>query len=123
MLETIASWTSIDAKEKDRWLDAASRFRLPYWDWAQTKTIPRICREAKITIHMPGNQLKQQVNNPLVAFRNPKLDSQGKNVAMGDPSMGHNAIQDDKDDKDVNEGAHILPVFITATCFISTEIS
>ena len=120
MLEIIASWKSIDTKEKTIWLDAASQFRLPYWDWARTKTIPWICREAKIDILMPGNQPQQQVNNPLVEFRNPKLDNQGENVAMGDPSMKHNRIPDDED---VKKGSPALPVSITNPYCISTELS
>ena len=114
MLEIIASWESIDTEERKTWRNAANQFRLPYWDWARTKAIPSICRDAEINILMPGNQPQKQVTNPLAKFRNPK------NVAMGDPSMKENAIQDDKD---VAEGSHILPVSNTKVYRISTEDS
>ena len=119
MLEILASWGSIDAKERDIWLDAANRFRLPYWDWARTKAIPSICRDAEIEVLMPGNRPQLKITNPLTKFRNPKLDRQGMTVAMGDLSMGENRI---KDDKNVKKGSHILPVSITKAYRLSAEI-
>ena len=97
MLEIITSW-KLDQKENDIWCNAANLFRLPYWDWANPKRvgIPGICNPDTIEVVMPGDG-HQTIANPLWGFRNPKLDSSGNSVAMGDSSMGENAIEDDAD--------------------------
>ena len=120
MLEIITSWGLNDRHEEDIWRNAASLFRLPYWDWARKNTIssiPQICTLEKIEIVMPGGQ-DLLFSNPLICFRNPKLDKEGKNVAMGDPLMEENAIEDDTD---VPEGSHILPVGVTYRHDMDTE--
>ena len=98
MLEIVTSW-ELDQKQKDIWCNAANTFRLPYWDWANPKRvgIPEICNLDNIEVAMPSDGL-QKIANPLWGFRNPKLDSSGKNVAMGDSSMKDNAIKDDTHD-------------------------
>ena len=108
MLELIQAW-EISDQEKATWLDAASQFRLPYWDWAQKQPstgdygIPQICAQAAWPIVMPGtNENTKPYENPLTGFLNPKTNAIGQRVPMGDPSMKANAIQ--------NSGA--LPVSI-----------
>jgi len=51
---------------------AAETLRMPYWDWAESAAIPTILNEAKITINMPTG--KQQIDNPLYAYKFPPLD-------------------------------------------------
>ena len=102
MLDLIKEW-HISEEEKLKWLDAASRFRLPYWDWARKQTyvknygIPEICTRDTWDIVKPGtNGAKEAFNNPLTGFKNPKRGPDGERVPMGDPLMGKNAIPDDK---------------------------
>ena len=116
MLEIVTSW-ELDQKQKDIWCNAASTFRLPYWDWANPKRvgIPEIRNLDNIEVVMPSDG-HQTIANPLWGFRNPKLDSSGNNVAMGDCSMGENAIEDDKDDP-----AHPLPVGVKSHIKASTQ--
>ena len=103
MLELVASWPISD-QEKATWLAAASTFRLPYWDWAQKQVytgdygIPQICTQDTWQIVKPGaNGAKEPFANPLTGFTNPKKDSSGNSVPMGDESMGPNKIKIDCD--------------------------
>lgn len=72
--------------EKDIWEIEASRWRLPYWDWAasqpylQNVGIPQLFTTESITVLMPDNTPKD-FKNPLARFSNPS----GK--AMGDTSV------------------------------------
>ena len=103
MIGLIKNW-QIKEDERKIWNDAASQFRLPYWDWARKQTdtgsfgVPNICAYDTWNIEKPGGG-QENIANPLVKFSNPKK------VAMGDPSMGINAVKDDKDDPNL-----ILPV-------------
>ncbi|OCL09390.1 Di-copper centre-containing protein [Glonium stellatum] len=109
MGDIITSWNLSGAEEKT-WRTAASQFRLPYWDWARKQdywknfAIPQVCTLDYIDVTLPGGQ-KKSIPNPLVGFTNP-MQIDGKNVAMGDPAMGPNAI---KDDTDVPDGWEPLP--------------
>ena len=104
MLELIKTWPIKD-EEKALWRAAADKFRLPYWDWGQKQVylgsygIPEICTLDTWQIVKPGaNGAKERFPNPLTGFTNPKKDSLGNNVAMGDKSMmGKNAIADNYD--------------------------
>ncbi|KAK4696632.1 hypothetical protein P7C71_g1311, partial [Lecanoromycetidae sp. Uapishka_2] len=103
MLELISKWP-INDREKETWRAAASQFRLPYWDWAQKQVytgdygLPQICTQDTWNIVKPGaNGAKEPFDNPLTGFINPKKDSLGQSVPMGDKSMGPNAIGDDQD--------------------------
>lgn len=106
MVKIVDSW---GLKEEDKtrklWLNAAKQFRMPYWDWARRGPtgefgLPSICTADVIQIVMPGNDY-MAYDNPLTKFVNPS------GVAMGDESMGKNAI---KDDFDVKAGWLPLPV-------------
>lgn len=83
--------------EEKLWRKAASQFRLPYWDWAKKQdytrdfALPQIFTRDQVLIITPEGG-KELFDNPLVRFTNPS----GK--PMGDPSMGANAIPDDKED-------------------------
>ena len=102
MVELIKHWKLSD-QESATWFNAAAQFRLPYWDWGQKQPylhdygIPEICTKPNWDIIAPGGDGKQKESfpNPLIGFTNPKTDKSGKNVPMGDPSMGPNAIKDD----------------------------
>ena len=84
-----------DTAEIMAWRQAASRFRLPYWDWAQKQKysnsfgISELCTLDTVDIIEPGGK-EIPYDNPLVSFTNPT------GVAMGDPSMEKNAIKDHK---------------------------
>ena len=105
MLDLIQDWPISD-QEKATWHTAASQFRLPYWDWGQKQLyvakygIPQICTADTCQIVKPGaHGAKESFENPLTGFTNPKKDSQGKNVPMGDKLlMSRNAIEDNKED-------------------------
>lgn len=111
-----------DRKEEEIWRTAASKFRLPYWDWARkqaytgTFSIPQACTLDSIDIIMPGG-LTKSFSNPLVKFQNPKVNKEGKHVAMGDKSMGNYAI-DNHNPNNLNSSdpfkLHILPVSLAA---------
>ena len=114
MLELVSSWP-ISGQEKAIWLAAASKFRLPYWDWAQKQVytgnygIPQICTQDTWPIVKPGaNGAKEPFANPLTGFTNPKKDRFGKSVPMGDESMGPNKIKIDIDDS--TSPCTVLPV-------------
>jgi hypothetical protein len=99
MLEIIQEWR-LDPEEEEPWRNAATQFRLPYWDWArkqeysQNFAIPIVCTLETIDIIVPGGKTIQ-VANPLVGFQNPMVNSKGEHVVMGDPSMKENAIKND----------------------------
>ncbi|KAL8819551.1 MAG: hypothetical protein Q9191_007712 [Dirinaria sp. TL-2023a] len=98
MIEMINKWTFSDQEEKKTWSIEASKFRLPYWDWARSG-IPPICSEATWSILKPNAKGNKEIfNNPLTGFTNPQKDSEGHNVPMGDKLMGKNAIPDNKED-------------------------
>lgn len=98
MGDLIDSW-HLSGAEEETWRMAASQFRLPYWDWARKQdysknfAIPQVCTFDCVDVTLPGDQ-KQTIPNPLVGFTNPTQIG-GRNVAMGDPVMGSNAIKDD----------------------------
>ena len=99
MLELIDGWQLADP-EKETWKKAADQFRLPYWDWARKQSytrdygVPEICTAYTWSVIKPGTKdTYEDINNPLTGYLNPKKDEHGKNVPMGDPSMGQNAIK------------------------------
>lgn len=118
MQQMIQKWKDTgrltDPREQEAWRYAASRFRLPYWDWARkqeyagTFAIPQVCTMDTLNIIMPGGK-KEVFTNPLVKFENPTVKD-GKHIAMGDERMRLNRIaHDDPRDKD-HPNLHILPV-------------
>lgn len=112
MIELIEGWSNnriIDQNEKNTWSDAASQFRLPYWDWARkqvstgTYGIPQLCILDKVDIVKPGAKgVTEPFDNPLTGFTNPKKNGSGQNVPMGDQLMGPNAIADNRVDVQVH---------------------
>ncbi|KAI1120171.1 tyrosinase [Nemania abortiva] len=56
---------------KDKYLEAARTWRLPFWDWAKRNTrIPQLCRYKKVNISF-GGEPKFELENPLYQFRMP----------------------------------------------------
>ncbi|KAJ8126913.1 hypothetical protein O1611_g6723 [Lasiodiplodia mahajangana] len=55
---------------KDKYLEAARTWRLPYWDWAKNPRIPQMARYAKVKISF-GGEPKFELENPLYQFRMP----------------------------------------------------
>ena len=84
-----------DPTEEAEWRKSASRFRLPYWDWARKQGytgnfgVPQVCTMEKVKIVAPGGKYEER-ENPLVCFKNPS----GK--PMGHASMGDNKVRDHK---------------------------
>jgi tyrosinase len=115
MLEVIEE--TVPPQDKPLWKDAATRWRLPYWDWAAKQPyikdygVPRVFtleQVAIVTPLPPGTTegkyaqgipvgppvIEKIVDNPLWKFTNPA----GPNVPMGDTTvMGPYAIQADGD--------------------------
>lgn len=70
---------SFPQQDRDLLLDAASTWRMPYWDWAARKsdgtnttpnfTLPLALQHRQVTIHTPVGQ--RIVNNPLFQFTMP----------------------------------------------------
>lgn len=105
--------------EEQLWRDAASEFRLPYWDWAKRQAdtgkcaLPHIFAIEEVEILIPGGG-RELFTNPLVCFVNPS----GK--PMGDVSMKENAIPDDTDEtidsqplpvsRDKKSSLYLLPI-------------
>lgn len=117
----------IDDQERKIWLTAANQFRLPYWDWARKQAyladygIPQICALPFWPIVKPGTDGKtENFVNPLTGFTNPMKDSSGQSLAMGDPLMGNNVIQDDQDTSTkppTNLPVSLLPSMTTQLMF------
>jgi tyrosinase len=57
--------------QQQRWLNAASTLRMPYWDWAMDPgqgqpTVPTFVRSARITVTKPQGQV--EIANPLYSY-------------------------------------------------------
>ena len=50
-----------------QWLNAANKFRIPYWDWAETQTMPEIVSQQQITITTASGS--RTMANPLYTYR------------------------------------------------------
>ncbi|ETS79629.1 hypothetical protein PFICI_09482 [Pestalotiopsis fici W106-1] len=87
---------SKSANAKDKWIEAADSWRLPYWDWALRQPysdeagLPWVFTDEQLCIEAPGGR-QENVPNPLWLFLNPMKDGSGTPVAFGDPKMGNNA--------------------------------
>ncbi|GAP85248.1 putative tyrosinase [Rosellinia necatrix] len=55
---------------KDRYLEAARTWRLPFWDWAKNPRMPRYVRYKSLEIEF-GGEPKVVISNPLYQFRMP----------------------------------------------------
>ncbi|KAI0877194.1 tyrosinase [Hypoxylon argillaceum] len=55
---------------KDKYLEAARTWRLPFWDFAKNPRIPQMVRYRKVTITF-GGEPKMEIENPLYQFRMP----------------------------------------------------
>lgn len=55
---------------KDKYLEAAHTWRLPFWDWAKNPRIPTMARYKTIGITF-GGEPKMEMANPLYQFRMP----------------------------------------------------
>ncbi|KAF2967938.1 hypothetical protein GQX73_g5626 [Xylaria multiplex] len=58
------------AKYKDEYLEAASTWRLPFWDWAKNPKVPKMARYEIVRIKFGGGP-EVQIANPLYQFRMP----------------------------------------------------
>ncbi|KAI1290962.1 tyrosinase [Xylaria venustula] len=55
---------------KEKYLEAARSWRLPYWDWAKNPKVPRFARYKKINLTI-GGEPSVEIANPLYQFRMP----------------------------------------------------
>ncbi|KAI0466683.1 tyrosinase [Xylaria cf. heliscus] len=55
---------------KDKYLEAARSWRLPFWDWAKNGRVPEMARYKAISITF-GGEPKVEIANPLYQFRMP----------------------------------------------------
>lgn len=55
---------------KDKYLEAARTWRLPFWDWAKNPRVPTMARYKTIGITF-GGEPKMEIANPLYQFRMP----------------------------------------------------
>lgn len=118
----------LDDTEKEKWRDAASNWRFPYWDWAtkqaykqtsQEKTatanyvVPQVCAVDRVPIWVSKGETLHP--NPLARFENPDKDSEGKPCEFGKLNPGneqYNISDDGVDypDSDPDKQTERLPV-------------
>ncbi|KAI0509078.1 tyrosinase [Xylaria bambusicola] len=55
---------------KEKYLAAAHKWRLPFWDWAKNPRVPRLARYKTVSIAF-GGEPKFEIANPLYQFRMP----------------------------------------------------
>jgi hypothetical protein len=82
MIDTAVRKTG-DEKAKTLWKLAARKWRLPYYDWARSSSLPQLVANPEISVIkdiVDGVFQTVDVPNPMYSFRN--------GVAMGDASMG-----------------------------------
>ncbi|KAF4951188.1 hypothetical protein FGADI_7679 [Fusarium gaditjirri] len=77
-------------KQNKEWVSAASRWRLPYWDWALKPSLPDIARDEKISIISSwdgqGKPQYKSLDNPMYRFQMPG------HKPMGDETYGNYRI-------------------------------
>ncbi|EFY96031.1 Tyrosinase [Metarhizium robertsii ARSEF 23] len=74
----------------DKWISAAKRWRLPYWDWARQPSLPGLVSNEKISILGADGTMKE-VANPMYRFQMPGARR------MGDPHYGDYRIDGNGD--------------------------
>lgn len=97
--------------EKRLWKDEASKWRLPYWDWAIDSNIPALFQNDSVLVCSPGLKPDGSPCDP-VALDNPLYRYQL--IVNGEPiKMGNEDILKQYAIKDVHdEGSPILPVCV-----------
>ncbi|KAB2571190.1 Tyrosinase [Lasiodiplodia theobromae] len=78
----------------EKWVEAASRWRLPYWDWAANPQLPELVANERIKVIVSWDATTDkcetaEVNNPMYRFQMPG------GLVMGDKSYGDYRIQTD----------------------------
>lgn len=53
--------------DQAQWFNAANRLRIPYWDWAETQTMPAVLSQPQITITFASGP--RTIDNPLFSYR------------------------------------------------------
>lgn len=67
--------------DRNEWIAAAKRWRLPYWDWARQPSLPGLVSNEKISI-LDNDGTMKEVENPMYRFQMPGARR------MGDPHYG-----------------------------------
>lgn len=70
LIQTIATWWPDN--ERDRYVEAARRFRIPYWDWAATPPRGESVFPASVGgspfVDVDGPNGRQRIANPLFSY-------------------------------------------------------
>ncbi|KAI9732411.1 MAG: hypothetical protein M1834_001619 [Cirrosporium novae-zelandiae] len=72
--------------QRSTYQQAAVTFRVPYWDWAYTPTMPDAVNQPQITVNTPNGT--QTITNPLVAYNFHPVDP--TMAPNGDPLIKYN---------------------------------
>lgn len=73
MVNEVIPELPVDQRRNDRFREAASTWRLPYWDWAKNPRMPDLLRYPKFQIKMVGIT----IDNPLYKFKMPNGKKMG----------------------------------------------
>lgn len=76
LIRDIASWWP-EGDDKDQYVAAAARFRIPYWDWANEPAAGKTPLPDSVqaeTIVVTGPNGAQEISNPLYSYHFDPLD-------------------------------------------------
>lgn len=71
--------------ERQRYVNAATTLRIPYWDWARYTKLPEVTTSPKLEINTPAG--KKSVINPLYTYRFLSLSDFPTNVQASFPLL------------------------------------
>ncbi|KAK2745949.1 hypothetical protein FQN55_006021 [Onygenales sp. PD_40] len=67
MVDQIIPELRLSQKDDDEWCEAASKWRLPFWDWAKNPKVPELMGYRKLRFDFP----QMTIDNPLYKFKMP----------------------------------------------------
>ena len=84
-----------DEEVRPEWEEAADTWRLPFWDWGTTTSVPILSRSPIAIVPTADGKGEQPIPNPLYQFRNPTGEEWGalKVDNFKDPWVGENGKQ------------------------------
>ncbi|KAL7936597.1 hypothetical protein V8C35DRAFT_295919 [Trichoderma chlorosporum] len=80
---------NIDESSKAEWIQAATTWRLPYWDWARKQhynnnfAVPNLFTRDTVTIWLPNGVEQNNYPNPFWSFQNPEVYENGNPRPFG----------------------------------------
>jgi hypothetical protein len=69
MIEVIIP--SFPRDQRSVWEEAAHAWRLPFWDWATTTSVPSLCKNPTVVVPTADGKGEESIPNPLFQFRMP----------------------------------------------------